>query len=299
MKRDALEASIGALKQREADAPFRFSSSPNAPYDQCFVVETDDDPRSIDPRALTDAESCLVWHSSLRAALLAEDAACLLPMVWLGSFVRIQMALAEHGLFARVDRDRHGSDESGTLVVSPEYVDSDLSKLLHAFATLRARGVVALPSASSSRAGGWEAALDAPRGGDSTAGAVFWEEQGHETAFDMHGRLRAPLHLYWRGSWAEIARVVGETMVLRPPDDDDDSLVVVRAKEASRSKVVSYKTRRPCCRNAASLRSPRPQRAARSPSRAAGSCPKRVHREEVDATSRSRMLIVCPLVVLQ
>ncbi|MEU8543006.1 hypothetical protein AB0C52_23975 [Streptomyces sp. NPDC048717] len=137
-----------------------------------------------------------------------------LPFRWTrGMTSRIQSGFARFGLCALLDL---GADEGDGRVLAARSGQSDLCRIVKAFATLEGLGYIAEPDFSYTSSSGWS---DVHGRQGENAQAVFWNSQAHLDCFNDEGMLIDDLALQWSGDSETIAAALRETgLVIEIPE---------------------------------------------------------------------------------
>ncbi len=263
--RSQLEAVVQDLRH---DKDFRFAASVrNQPDTGLDVFAAVDDIGGFDPEDAGTEAAYLAWSRDADTAFV--DGVLQKPIVlhWAGDGTVLQTAFSRQGLWVRMVRDappRPGFGWSGRLGLDPtsSAVTCDLLELFKAFGVLRKRGVVALENPGWTQSLGWESVNEVSPRKDRTA--VFWQSQGHETAFDDFGQLVSPLHLYWAGDLERIASVLERSgFELERPDSSSSAIVLTKGAVESTPTLPALEealTKEPGLGSGGAPREPAPRR---------------------------------------
>ncbi|WP_031080015.1 DUF6891 domain-containing protein [Streptomyces sp. NRRL WC-3549] len=136
-----------------------------------------------------------------------------LPFWWAGGMPsRIQVVFARQDLCVTLGLD---SDEGDGNIMAARAGQSDVCRLVRAFAALEEIGYLAEPDFAYTNSSGWS---DVHERRTEPTQAVFWNSQAHLDCFDDEGMLIDDLPLQWAGDPDVIAATLRESgLVIEVP----------------------------------------------------------------------------------
>ncbi|MFG3138690.1 hypothetical protein ACGFZA_21055 [Streptomyces sp. NPDC048211] len=154
---------------------------------------------------------------------LARD----LPFEWgHGMPSRIQVEFARKDLCATLDLS---ADEGDGRILADRSGQSDVCRLIKAFATLEGLGYIAEGDFAYTNSSGWSDVHERQTG---SVQAVFWNSQAHLDCFDNEGTLIDDLPLQWAGDPDVIAAALRETgLMIEIPEISEMAFYVVPEEE--------------------------------------------------------------------